>query len=76
MYADISRNGVKLMDGVRCFGGIALMPYSYMHTPNFGNLIFDEDADWTNFASSCNLYYLSAAEFAEFQASSLLSVTV
>lgn len=73
MCADITRNGTKLIDGVRCFGGIPLLPYSYMYAPNFGNLVFDEDADYTNFAASCNLLYLTATELAEFQASSSLS---
>jgi hypothetical protein len=67
MCADITRNGQAVITGVRCFGGIPLMPYPYMYEPNFGNFVFDSDADWTNFDSSCHLYYLTNAEFAEFQ---------
>jgi hypothetical protein len=66
MCADISKNGVKIVDGVRCFGGIPLMQYSYMYAPNLGNFCFDSDADWTNFGNSCNLYYMPQDELAEF----------
>lgn len=75
MCADIVRNGANVINGVRCFAGIALMPYSYMFSPNFGNLIFDSDVDWNNFASTCNLYYLNSEEFEEYQATSQLGVT-
>lgn len=68
MNADVSINGVFVFNGVRCFGGTKLLQYSYMSAPNLGNFIFDEDADWTNFAGSCNLYYVSQAELAEFEA--------
>jgi len=68
MYLDISRNGESVMMGSRCLGGIPLMPYKYMHLPNFGNFIFDSDADWTLFGDSCNLYYLSVDEYAEYSA--------
>lgn len=67
MCADIVRNGEKLIDGVRCFGGIPLMPYTYMYSPTFGNFIFDSDGDWTNFGGSCNLYYLPKPEFDVYQ---------
>lgn len=67
MCADISLNGAPVINGVRCFGGIALMPYEYMYQPNYGNFVFDSDADWTNFGASCNLYYLESAEYAAFQ---------
>jgi hypothetical protein len=65
--ADIDINGVNVISGVRCFGGYGLMPYAYMYEPNYGNFVFDTDADWTNFGSSCNLYYLENAEYAAFQ---------
>lgn len=66
MYMDISRNGVKLIDGVRCFGGIGLMPYKHLHLPSFGNFIFDSDADYTNFGNTCQLYYLTLEEYNQF----------
>lgn len=66
MCADISKNNVKVLDGVRCFGGIPLMQYDYMWAPNLGNFAFDSDADYTNFGSSCNLYYLEQDELTEF----------
>lgn len=68
MVADISKNGVKIVDGVRCFGGIPLMQYSYMYSPNLGNFCFDSDADWTMFGGSCNMYYLEQAELVIFLA--------
>lgn len=68
MCADITRNGAVVIQGVRCFGGIPLMPYDYMWRPQYGNFMFDSDADWTNFGSSCSCYYLSADELDEFQA--------
>jgi len=37
-----------------------------MYQPNFGNFMFDSDADWTEFSASCNLYYLEQDEIAEF----------
>ena len=68
MYMDITRNGTPVIKGSRCLGGIPIMPYKYMFTPNFGNFIFDSDADWTAFGVSCNLYYLTAIEYAEYSA--------
>jgi hypothetical protein len=67
MCADITINGVPTINGVRCFGGVGLMPYEYMYQPSYGNFVFDTDADWTNFGSSCNLYYLDNAEYTAFQ---------
>jgi hypothetical protein len=64
--ADIMLNGNSVITGVRCFGGSPLMPYPYMYEPDYGNFIFDSDADWTNFGQSCNLYYLESSEFADF----------
>jgi hypothetical protein len=69
MCADIAQNGVPIMTGIRCFSGTPLMPYPYMYEPDLGNFIFDSDGDWTNFGTSCNLYYLQAQEFADFMAS-------
>jgi len=66
MYVDISRNGEKLIDGVRCFGGVGLLPYKHLYLPNFGNFIFDSDADYTNFGNTCQLYYLNLAEYKSF----------
>lgn len=71
MCADIIRNGVHVIDGVRCFAGIPLMPYPYMYEPNFGNFIFSQDADWTNFGTNCDLFYLQIDELQEFQTAML-----
>lgn len=65
MCADITRNGTPVITGVRCFGGIPLMPYPYMYLPSYGNFVFDSNADWTNFANSCNLYYMSQDELGQ-----------
>lgn len=66
MCADITLNDVKIVDGVRCFGGIVLMQYKHLHLPLYGNFVFDSDADWTVFGTECNLYYMDAAEFTEY----------
>jgi len=66
MCIDIAQNGVAIASGVRCFVGIPLMQYPYMYLPNFGNFVFDSNPDWTNFGTSCNLYYLEQAELNEF----------
>ncbi len=66
--ADVRINGENVIDGFRCFGGIPVLQYDYMTAPDFGNFVFDEDPDWTNFGGSCNLYYLSKDEMAQFNA--------
>jgi len=68
MHADITRNGKSLITGVGCFGGIGLMPYTYLFGPTFGNFVFNADADWNLFGSSCLLYYLSKTELAQYDA--------
>lgn len=67
MCADIMINGATVESGVRCFVGIPLLQYPYMYEPNFGNFIFDSDVDWTNFGTSCNLYYLQKDELEQFE---------
>lgn len=66
MCADIKIDGAAVASGVRCFGGIPLLQYAYMYLPNLGNFVFDSDADYTNFGTSCNLFYLSQSELKEF----------
>lgn len=68
MYADVTLNGNVIIRGVRCFGGMPLMPYEHLHMPRFGNFIFDTDADWTEFGLSCFLYYLPLPEYEEYKA--------
>lgn len=67
MCADVTRNGQPIISGVRCFVGQPLMPYPYMYEPNFGNFVFDANPDYTNFGVSCNLFYMSSSEFAQFK---------
>lgn len=66
MYADVTRNGSVLITGTGCFGGIGILPYNYLVSPNFGNFIFDVDADWEQFGSACKLYYLTKPEIEQF----------
>ncbi|USN16327.1 hypothetical protein PLUTO_00110 [Luteibacter phage vB_LflM-Pluto] len=65
--ADVTRNGVALVTGVRCFVGQPLIPYSYLSEPNFGNFVFDNEVDWRNFGTSCNLFYLEKKETEQFE---------
>lgn len=60
--ADIEKNGVMLIRGVRCFVGIPLLPYKHLRSPNFGNFYFDSDVDWQKFNDECVLYYLDESE--------------
>ncbi|AFO10481.1 hypothetical protein [Escherichia phage ECML-117] len=67
MCADVYRNGELLIQGVRCFGGVPMVPYKYLMI-GYGNFIFDSVPDYENFNSGgCNLYYMSESELAEFQ---------
>lgn len=67
MCADISINGTVVISGVRCFPGVALLPYSYMTAPDLGNLFFDSDVDWNGFGTTCNLYFLESDEVEQFE---------
>lgn len=75
MCADVTRDGVAVVSGVRCFAGMPLLQYPYMYLPDFGNFIFDADVDWTNFGLSCNLYYLHQDELQQFQEMMLSGVS-
>lgn len=68
MYADFSRDGAVLITGVRCFGGIGILPYVHLYLPSYGNFIFDGEVDWNNFGVSLNLYYLTLDEYKKYQA--------
>lgn len=65
MCCDITRNGITLVQGVRCFGGTPLIPYKHLQGV-FGNFIFNDDADWELFGTDVVLNYLTADEFAEY----------
>lgn len=75
MCADVSINGVAIISGVRCYPGVALLPYSYQTTPDFGNLIFDSEVDWNGFGTTCNLFFLEQDEVKQFQLLVLLGAT-
>ncbi len=65
MCCDVSRNGQLLITGVRCFGGIPLIPYKHLQGA-FGNFMFNDQADWELFGAGITLTYLSASEFSEY----------
>lgn len=66
MCVDVYRNGTLLIQGIRCFGGIPLVPYDYLMN-GYGNFIFDSEVDFVNFNNTgCNLYYMNVTEFAEY----------
>lgn len=69
MIATVTRNGEAIVTGQRCFGGSPLMPYRYMYMPDYGNFVFDADGDYTQFGGQCNLYYLTNAEYLQYEAS-------
>jgi hypothetical protein len=66
MTATIDRAGVRLVTGVRCAAGTPLLPYRYLEA---GNFVFVADPGvipyFTDFDSSCQLVYLTAAEVAD-----------
>lgn len=74
MCVDIVMAGAPVISGHRCLPGIQLMPYPYMYEPNFGNFIFDNTVDWTEFGNECNLYYLTSSEFEQFKQLGYLEV--
>lgn len=68
MYADVALNGVTIIQGTRCLGGIGVLPYNHLHEPKYGNFVFDNIVDWNNFGSTCLLYYMTLAEWNEYRA--------
>lgn len=67
MAVDIKRGGELLVSGLRVVGGTLVLPYDYLWSPNFGNMVFDADPDWEQFGSNCTLYYLSHEEAKQWQ---------
>lgn len=65
MCADVGRDGVLLLSGVRVVAGEPIIPYAYLQTGNFLFLtIANEMPDYRAFGVSQSLVYLSAAEIA------------
>ena len=67
MVADIDRDEVRLISGVRCLAQTTLLPYHYLSAN--GNFIFlsDEDStddipDWQRFGVTQQLFYLSPSD--------------
>ena len=75
MHADVTRDGVAVVSGVRCFAGMPFLQYQYQYLPNFGNFIFDADPDWTDFGVACNLYFLRQSELKQFEEMMLTGVS-
>lgn len=67
MYADISRDGAVIQQGIGCYVGVPLLQYPHQYLPSFGNFIFDSTPDWTMFGSECNLYYVDQPELIAFE---------
>jgi hypothetical protein len=68
LCANVTLNGTPLINGVRCYVGQGLMPYAYMHEPNYGNFVFDASPDWTQFGGNgCNLWYMTTSEYEQFK---------
>lgn len=68
MVADLDRDEVRIISGVRVLAGEPIIPYRYLEEGNFILLtINDELPDWREFAATQNLVYLSPAEVAEWQ---------
>ncbi|QDH49590.1 hypothetical protein KYLE_43 [Pantoea phage Kyle] len=65
MCCDIERNGETLIRGVRCFGGIPLIPYKHL-VGDFGNFYFNDEADWELFDGSVQLNYLNKSEVSQY----------
>lgn len=63
MVADLDRNGVRVLSGVRVLAGEPIIPYRYMENGNFMVLTVDEELpDWRRFETTQSLVYLSAPE--------------
>lgn len=65
MAADISVNGITVIQGTRALHGSFLLPWRSMQQGG-GNFVFyapdTQNPWWQNFGPGCTLWYLSAAE--------------
>lgn len=63
MVADLDRDGVRVISGVRVLAGEPIIPYRYLESGNFLlTTINDELPDWRLFETNQSLVYLTAAE--------------
>lgn len=63
MVADLDRDGVRVISGVRVLAGEPIIPYRYLESGNFMLLTLnDELPDWRSFTTTQNLIYLTTAE--------------
>lgn len=68
MVATVTRDGVALVSAVRCVAGYPLLPYGHLSADS-GNFIFTNTQDgaipfYSDFGSTCQLVYSTAAEIA------------
>lgn len=65
MVADLDRDEVRIISGVRVLAGEPIIPYKYLEEGNFILLTLDDELpDWRQFAATQNLVYLSPEELA------------
>lgn len=65
MGVTIVRNDITIIENVRATAGTLILPYLYEELGNFVFLNLDEDVIYySNFGTSQNLYYLTAADLA------------
>jgi hypothetical protein len=63
MVADLDRDGVRILSGVRVLAGEPIIPYRYLESGNFMVQTLDEELpDWRKFGVTQSLVYLTAAE--------------
>lgn len=63
MVADLDRDGVRVLSGVRVLAGEPIIPYRYLESGNFMLLTINEELpDWRLFEVTQSLVYLTAAE--------------
>lgn len=65
MVADLDRDNLRVLSGVRVLAGEPIIPYGYLESGNFMLLtINDQLPDWREFTATQSLVYMSPAEVA------------
>lgn len=63
MVADLERDGVAVISGVRVLAGEPIIPYRYLERGNFMlNTLDGELPDWRMFGATQSLVYLTEAD--------------
>ena len=69
MVADLDRDGVQVLRGVRLVAGEPVIPYAYLEDGNFMlTTVGDALPDWRQFGATQLLYYLTPDEIAALKA--------